>query len=246
MTQRKLLLPAAILSLAVALSINLISSKNNDESDKPDSPAENASTNTSTNSLDPQETELETRREREDPSAAIARRNLEKEFDEILPAQFPNQNSSLCDATLSPGDTLFLGGFKKPDDSYEFTTMTVEPIGTDAQPLKTEGTAPQYKVSMKILNMSAEKSTQIGLDSLVSTAKTRIQKSITFPPDELPQTDVDTKLLSMPTLIMKPGVPASLSVGSEEQAHAISLIVNPNDEDQSIRIRTRVESPPAD
>lgn len=179
--------------------------------------------------------------ERRDRGASSSHSGLEAEFDKILPAQFPEQFSSLCDATLQPGESLVLGGFRKPDGNYEFTMLEVEPIGADGAPLQ-EGAATQYKVTLKNFGLSREKSMESGFGSLISPAMTRIQKSIAFPPGETPSIETQD-VATMPTVVTRPDQTATIQMGSNEKAYMVSMIVSSEDSGKSIRIRTRVESP---
>lgn len=185
----------------------------------------------------------QTKRGRQDDADAKALRELEAEFDEILPAQFPDQFSSLSDATLEPGETLALGGFRKANGSYEFTFLEITPIAADGRPHDSQGSLPVYAITMRTMEMSRGKSSQNGLDSLISPAKTRIQKIIVFPPGEIPQPDPNGGIMTMPSATVRPNSPAIMSVGTDDRAYVISLIVSPTDVANSIRIRTRVESP---
>jgi hypothetical protein len=95
--------------------------------------------------------------------------------------------SSLCDTTLSLGETLVLGGFRHADGNYEFTMLELKPTGADGAPMQ-EGAADRYNVTATVFKLSREKSLEMGLGSLISPAITRIQKSIAFPPGETPST----------------------------------------------------------
>lgn len=185
----------------------------------------------------------QTKRDRHEGGDAKALRELEAEFDEILPAQFPDQPSSLCDATLEPGETLFLGGFGKADGNYEFTMLEAKPVGADGASRKTAGPAPQYKITTRTMSLSREKSSEMGLSSLISPAKTRIQKSIVFPSGETPPLGEITRVMTMPSATTRPDTAATISVGTDDQAYVISFIINPQEDSDSIRLRTRIESP---
>lgn len=184
-----------------------------------------------------------TKRGRQDDADAKALRELEAEFDEILPAQFPEQFSTLCDASLNPGETLVLGGFRKADGNYEFTMLEAEPLGVDGAPLQKEGAAPQYRIKAKTLAISHEASLEMGLDTLISPAKTRIQKNIVFPAGEFPRPDGYSRAMAMPSVTVRPDVAATISIGTDYESYVISLIVSPQDASATLRIRTRVESP---
>ena len=240
---KRLLIPSAICILAIALLVMPLSPKKSHETNSSGSSPENTPTKASTDSRNPEENSFRTKHDREDPEAALARREMEKEFDELLPAQFPDQPSSLCDATLEPGDTLVLGGFRRSDGNYEFTTLVAEPIGADGAPFQKEAAAPQYKITTKLLLMSREKSSKIGLASLISTAQTRIQKSIVFPAGETPSLATDTHLVSMPHVVTRPDTAATMYIAQENEGHVVSMIVSPKEDGKSLRIRTRVESP---
>ena len=240
---KKLLIQSAICILAIALLVILLSPKTNDETNSSGSSPEKTHTNVSTDSRSPAEIDIRTKRDREDPEAALALREMEREFDRLLPALFPKQNTSLCDTTLEPGDTLVLGGFRRSDGNYEFTMLEAEPLGVDGAPFQKEGDAPQYKITTKFLLMSREKSSEIGLDSLISPAKIRIQKSIVFPVGKTPSLDASIHIMSMPHIVTRPDTAASMSIIQEDQGYLMSMIVSPKDASKSLRIRTRVESP---
>jgi hypothetical protein len=186
----------------------------------------------------------QTKRGRHEDGDAKALRELEAEFDEILPAQFPEQFSSLCDTTLDPGETLVLGGFRKADGDYEFTMLEVEPIGPDGTPWQ-EGAASQYKVTLMAFGLSREKSVEMGFGSLISPAMTRIQKSMSFPPGEAPSIDAEA-VATMPSVVTRPDQYATIQMGANDKAYKVSMIVSREDTGKSIRIRTRVESPDED
>jgi hypothetical protein len=234
MSQLKLLVPAAICILAIALSVKLIPSISNDKDSSPASSPENTLTTTSADSRSQQETE--TKLERENQGSAQARRNLEKEFDELLPAQFPDQHSSLCDVNLEAGESLVLGGFKRSDGNYEFTKITVTPKVS-------EGNVMFYSIKAATMVLTEEKSSEFGYDALVSPAKTRIQKSlITSSGATAPSSDY-FGFMSSPTIITAANQPGSISVGGSESAHVISTIAAPQGDGDSIRLRARIESP---
>lgn len=188
-----------------------------------------------------------TKRERQGDADAKALRELELELDGILPAQMPAQSSSLCNATLRPGETLVLGGFATTDGNFEFTLLEVIPIHPDGTPMKSGevNDAPsQYKVSAKSLVLSREASSGLGLGSLISPAKTRIQKSVVFPPGESPPIpDAGARITSMPSLTVRKDTAGSIFVGTDKEARVISLILSTGESAGSIRIRTRIESP---
>jgi len=99
-------------------------------------------------------------------------------------------------------------------------------------------------VRSKALIMSPEASSELGLGSLISPAKTRIQKSVVFPPDEtLLRPDNTVGMMTMPSITLPPDTVASAQIGTEKQGRVTSIIVNPGDTKGSIRIRTRIESP---
>ncbi len=162
--------------------------------------------------------------------------DLEKEFDEILPAQFPDQPSSLCDAELKPGETLVLGGFGSGDGGYEFTAIQAEMSVSDTG-------STGFILRLKSFTMGRDASHEIGLESLISPAKTRIQKSVVFPPGESPWMDAASSVILAPMVAMDAGTPATINMGTKEQARVYSLIANPIGDDGSLRLRTRIENP---
>jgi hypothetical protein len=185
----------------------------------------------------------QTKRNRHEDGDAKALRGLEAEFDEILPAQFPKQFSSLCDTTLDLGETLVLGGFRKADGDYEFTMLNVEPIGADDAPLQ-KGAAAQYKVKITTSVMSRGDSLEVGFGHLISPAMTRIQKSIAFPPGE--NRLIHTKSIATMSIFVTQDQAGSIQIGTDDKAYVVSMIVSPEDTGKSTRIRTRVESPAVD
>lgn len=240
MSKRTALYITAILSLLAALVFLGVKSMGSVASAKAHREADNGNA-THPPRINNSDQQPQTKRSRQDEPDAKALRELEAEFDKILPAQFPEQFSSLCDATLQPGESLVLGGFRKADGDYEFTMLEVEPLGADGTRLQ-EGAAAQYKVTLKNFGLSREKSMESGFESLISPAMTRIQKSIAFPPGETPSIDAQD-MATMPTVVTRPDQTATIQMGSNEKAYMVSMIVSSEDSGKSIRIRTRIESP---
>lgn len=249
MTKRQaLLIPAILLVFGIVALIALKSQRSGAASEEADKAAEKNTpypTEQSERRLTSQ-----TKRERKSGADAQALRELEIEFDRILPAQFPEQPSSLCDATLEPGESLILGGFRNSDGNYEFTILEVEPLKMDGTPLKPgemDGAPLQYRVWTKSLTMSHEASLKIGLGSLISPAKTRIQKNLIFTSAEVMQVlRGDTAGASaMPSVTARADTRAVISAGTEQQAHVISMMASPVEGSESVRLRSRVESPAA-
>jgi hypothetical protein len=246
---KKLLIPSAICILAIALVLALLSPKKNDRSSS--SGSSTLPADAPTDSRNPGETDagtkLRTKHERANSDEAQALREMEKEFDKLLPAKFPGQFSSLCDATLNPGETLVLCGFMTADGNYEFTTLEAKPIKADGTPLEpgeAKDSPSQYMVKTRSVIMSPEASSELGLGSLMSPARTRIQKSVVLPQGEvLLRPDKTVGVMTSPSVTLRPGTAVSISAGTEEKALVISMIVNPGDTKGSIRIRTRIESP---
>ncbi|MDP4721751.1 MAG: hypothetical protein NWR51_14140 [Akkermansiaceae bacterium] len=237
MTKQKLLVPAAICLLAIALSIILISSESTDDAGNSASQAGNIAGAISANASSLQETESKTKHEREDPSAAIARRNLEKEFDEILPAQFPGQFSSICDVALKSDESLILGGFKTSKGNYEFTEVKVIPS-------EAGNGENQYLISVQSLILTPEKSAEIGFDTLVSPARTRIQKSLIVNSQDIDLSgDGVPSTLSIPPMVTNANSPATCSINYPGCGYAVSTMVSPQGDGESVRLRTRIEIP---
>jgi hypothetical protein len=182
----------------------------------------------------------QTKRSRRNNADAKALRELEAEFDEILPALYDGF-SSLCDTTLTLGETLFLGGFRHADGNYEFTMLEFEPTGADGAPMQ-EGAADRYIVTATVFKLSREKSEEMGLGSLISPAITRIQKSVAFPPGETPSIHEEAVAIEQ-RFEIRPDQTARTGTGTDSKAYRFSMIVSPEDTGKSIRIRTRVESP---
>jgi len=242
---KTILIPAILCAIAIVAYISLKSMGHvlfETERDE----AESGNTPPPIRESDSREQSL-TKLERQDQSGAKALRELEIEFDEILPAKFPEQFSSLSDATLAPGEKLFLGGFRTADGNYEFTMLEADPIkadGTQLKPGEIKDAPLQYMVNTKTFVVRPEASSEFGLGSLISPAKTRIQKSVVSPSDEtLLRPDNTVGMMTNPSLTLRPDTAASISVGTEKQARVISMIVSPGDTAESIRIRTRVETP---
>ena len=235
---KKLLIPSAICLLAVALWVMLLPPKKKNGKTSPSgSSAAITRTQASTERPSPEETDIGTKREREDPGAALALRKMEKEFDELLPAQFPDQFSSLCDVTLNPGESIVLGGFKKADGNYEFTMITVTPNDSEEM----EG---QYTVKPTTMVLTPEKSSELGLGALVSPARTRIQKSIIIPTaGTITGAGGYVGIMTGPYVTAPADTPSSISLGNSERAHVISTMISPQEGGYSIRLRTRIESP---
>ncbi|QTN33854.1 hypothetical protein HZ994_16555 [Akkermansiaceae bacterium] len=189
-----------------------------------------------------------TKRERNGGADAQALRELEIEFDRILPAQYPEQPSSLSDAILQPGEALVLGGFRRTDGNYGFTILQVEALKADGTPFipgETDAAPLQYRVISKALAMSQEASSEAGLGALISPAKTRIQKNLSFPSAEVTQIlgGNTAGAATMPTVVARAGSSASINIGTEKQGYVISVMITPDEGSDSVRLRTRVENP---
>jgi hypothetical protein len=174
-----------------------------------------------------------TKSDRADAAYKKSLKEMEREFDEILPAQFPDQHSTLCDTNLKPGENLIIGGFKHADGNFEFSSLVVEKIEVDGS----------NRVTMKTFIMSGERVTELGLDSLVSTAKKRIQQSIVFPPGDQSWMRSAVDMMTTPSITIKPGQLGAMSIGTDKNGLALSVITDPGSEGNSIRVRTRIESP---
>lgn len=176
-----------------------------------------------------------TKSDRADAAYKKSLQEMEREFDEILPAKFPDQFSSLCDANLEPGDHLILGGFKNADGNFEFNSLNLEAVEVD-------GTT-QHVVHMKTFTMDQTSVSELGLDPLVSPAKKRIQQSIVFPAGQSSRMVSAIEIMSSPAIRVNPGQPGSINMGTDKQALVLSVITQPGDDGNSIRVRTRIESP---
>jgi hypothetical protein len=233
---KKLLIPSAICILAIALLVILLSPKKNDQTTSLDSSTETIPTKASTDSQNPKETDIRTKRNREDHEATLALRQMEKEFDKLLPAQFPEQFSSMCDVTLEPGESLVLGGFRKSDGNYEFTVITVTPndFGEAVR---------NYSIKATTMVLSPERSSELGFDALVAPSKTRIQKSLVVSSEAITGAGDFVGVMTGPYAVAPTNTPTTISVGNSESAHVISTLVNPQNDGDSIRLRTRIESP---
>ena len=174
----------------------------------------------------------QTKRDRHENGDAKALRELEAEFDEILPAQFPEQFSSLCDVTLKSGESLVLGGFRKSDGNYEFTMITVAPNDSG-----------QYTTKATTMVLSPDRTSELGFDALVSPAKTRIQKSLIVDSGAIIGTGNFVEMMTGPYMTAPANTSSTISVGNSESSHVISTLVNPQNDGDSIRLRTRIESP---
>jgi hypothetical protein len=175
-----------------------------------------------------------TKSDRADAAYKKSLQEMEREFDEILPAQFPDQHSTLCDTYLKSGENLIIGGFKHADGNFEFSSLIVEEIEVDG--------SNQHFVRMKTFIMSRERVTELGLDSLVSTAKKRIQQSIVFPSNDQSWMSSAVDVMTAPSITMKPGQLGVISVGTDKKGLALSVLTDSGSEGNSIRIRTRIES----
>ncbi|MFK7849386.1 MAG: hypothetical protein AB8D78_00275 [Akkermansiaceae bacterium] len=189
----------------------------------------------STNTHPKNPTVFETKLKRDNQAESNALRKIEKEFDEILPAQFPNQPSTLCDVNLKPGESLIVGGFENQDGGFEFTKLSVNPANPELS-------SDFYKIKTMSFTLNREKSTELGLGLLISPAKTRIQKSITI------QEDISKSIqnsaahaIAYPSLTSSSGQPGTISVGTEEYGQAISFLPTAAEEQGSIRLRMRLE-----
>lgn len=176
-----------------------------------------------------------TKRDRADAAYKKSLQEMEREFDEILPAQYPDQHSTLCDTNIKLGENLIIGGFNQADGNFEFSSLIVEEIEVDG--------SNRHLVRMKTFIMSGERVTELGLDSLVSTAKKRRQQSIVFPPGDQSWMRSAVDVISMPSITMKPGQLGAISVGAAKKGLALSVITDLGSEGNSIRVRTRIESP---
>jgi hypothetical protein len=240
MPKRSALFIAAILSLLAILLILGLKRMGSAVSTKAD--RETGNGNASHPSLiGNSDQSRQTKRDRQDDAEAL--RELEAEFDEILPAIYDGF-SSLCDTTLSLGETLVLGGFRHADGNYEFTMLELKPTGADGAPMQ-EGSADRYNVTATVFKLSREKSVEMGLGSLISPAITRIQKSVAFPPGEAPSIHAEAVAVKE-SFEIRPDQTAKTGTGTDSKAYRFSMIVSPEDTGKSIRIRTRVESPAED
>lgn len=236
MTNRHpLLIPAILCVLVIAAFIGLKSYRSG-TAPKDTNGAEQGNTPASVRESDPLKPSQTTKRERQGEAEAKALRDLEKEFDQILPAQFPEQFSALSDSNLKTGESLVLGGFKRSDGNYEFTRLKVDPVTA-------EDGSIQYRISTRSLSINSENSSKVGLDSLISPARTRIQKSLKFPSNDITMLKSAVDTMTSPIIQVKPGTAATISIGTAEQAYVISVMVSPTDDGESMRVRTRVESP---
>ena len=188
-------------------------------------------------------------REKTDVASAQALQEMEKEFDRILPAKSPTQSSSLYDACLKPGESLILGGFKTATGDYEFTAMQVDPadasFGRDS-----------YIIRMKTMTMKPEKSRELGLGTLLSPARMRIQKGLILPSGDATWAESAVSVMTAPTVISKAGQTATVELATEQilevtpghfetvmKGHFVSVIADRGSDGQSARVRTRIESP---
>jgi len=190
-----------------------------------------------------------TKRERVERDDQKDFQKLEAEFDQILPAKYPNQLSALCDRTLKPEDTLILGGFKKADGTHEFTMLNVVAVSADGMPLTKNATTQdagiQYKIITRTVDLSDESAKEMGFDSLISPARTQIQNSLVLSNDDASFNifmNADS-IITPITAIVRPGQVGVMSVGTDEKAYVYSIRVDRVETDNSLRIRTRVESP---
>jgi hypothetical protein len=164
-------------------------------------------------------------------------KDIKREFDEILPAKYPDQYSSLCDANLKPGEVLILGGFKTADGQYEFNALQVHPSADPETP-------GSYRIENRSFVLSREQCAEHGLTDLLSPAPMRIQKSVVRPTSTLPQMLTNSGMvLSMPAVTAQSNLSANISIGMENQARAFSYAAEPGTDGESIRLRTRIESP---
>jgi hypothetical protein len=234
---KKLLIPSVICILAIALLVILLTKKNEETSSSRSSTALTPTKSSTDNpNPNPEETDTKTKRGREDSDEALARREMEKEFDELLPAQFPEQFSSLCDVTLKPGESLVLGGFRKSDGNYEFAMITVTPndFGEAVR---------NYTIKAATMVLSPERSSELGFDALVSPAKTRIQKNLVVSSEAITGAGDFVGVMTGPYAVAPANTSATISVGNSESAHVISTIITPQGDGDSIRLRARIESP---
>lgn len=174
------------------------------------------------------------RRERPDDSEARRHRDLEKEFNEILPPRFSPDSTSLSDVSLKPGETLVLAGSKTAGGDYNFATFQVEAVEGEA--------GPSYSVSTKTLTLSREQSEDFGLGSILSPARMRIQKNVILPPGENAWMQSASSFTSMPRVTTAADSATSLTLDTEDRLHIIDLIASPGDDGQSTRIRIRDQS----
>ncbi len=231
MKRKTPLLLAVILGLlAIFLTIKVLNRNGNSSGRSSNSEREksnDASLNSDING------HTSTKSDRADAAYKKSLKEMEREFDEILPAQFSDQHSTLCDTNLKPGENLIIGGFKHADGNFEFSSLVVEKIEVDGS----------NRVTMKTFIMSGERVTELGLDSLVSTAKKRIQQSIVFPPGDQSWMRSAVDMMTTPSITIKPGQLGVMSMGTDKNGLALSVITDPGSEGNSIRVRTRIESP---
>jgi hypothetical protein len=228
-----LLLAVILALLAIIASVKVVTKNGNAAGNHTSESERKKSWETSfdSNSNEP----TATKSDRADAAYKKSLQEMEREFDEILPVQFPDQHSTLCDTNLKPGENLIIGGFKHANGNFEFSSLIVEDIDVDG--------STQHIVRMKTFIMSGERVTEFGLDPLVSSAKKRIQQSIVFAPGDQSWMRSADDVISMPSITMKPGQHGAINVGGDKKGLAMSVITDPGSEGNSIRVRTRIESP---
>lgn len=238
MANRKASFIAAILGFLAALAFLILYSMKSGVSLKSHQQTRNGG-NTHVSRENDSDRTPHPKRTRHDDTDAKALREMEKEFDELLPAQFPEQFSSICDVTLEPGESLILGGFKKSDGNYEFTMITVDPNVSG----ELKG---QYTTTAKTMVLSPERSSQLGFDALVSLARTRIQKGLVLDTETIIRSISSghyVGFMTSPSITNPANRSASIDLGYGEGSLVITALVTRDGEGGSIRLRTRIESP---
>ena len=91
--------------------------------------------------------------------------------------------------------------------------------------------------------LTPERSSELGFDSLVSSAKIRIQKSLIVDSGAIIGTGNFVEMMTGPYMTAPANTSSTISVGNSESSHVISTLVNPQNDGDSIRLRTRIESP---
>lgn len=234
MKPKTLLLPVVFLGL---LGIFLFIKKISQNSYSQDHPVSVGQKESSSNaSLDADISEYSpSKRDRPDAAYIKSRQEMDREFDKILPATFPDHNSSLCDTNLKLGDHLILGGFETKDGNFVFNSLNVQAIEVDGK--------TKHIAKMTMFTMSPENVNKLGLDSLLSPAKKRIQQSIVFPAENPPWMDSPINMAWVPPITLDPGQRGSIETIKGQEGVVMSMISEPGSDENFTRIRTRLEIP---
>lgn len=136
----------------------------------------------------------------------------------------PDENPSAGDPTdpiraqargvVPAGHSMVTGGHPLADGSHEFAVIT-------PKWLESPDGSKQVEIEVELLNLNAAGLKSAGLETLVTAERTSEQNAEVWTPEEVSRTmeDVDpASLQAKPRVIVSPGSPARITVGSKDGA----------------------------